>query len=185
MQKNIKFEISKFISSFVYVGFIKKAPGTFGSLAAFPFIWIINTLIMKFAIKDDILDIEYLIKLFIYHLTGVIILFIIGVISSHIYSKHSGKEDPKEVVIDEVVGQWLLVCLTSPIAIAAIDTVPEILSLFMMFIAFRIFDILKPWPINWFDKNIKGGLGIMLDDVVAAFMGTIIFYGIFLMVLEK
>jgi phosphatidylglycerophosphatase A len=46
------------------------------------------------------------------------------------------------------------------------------------FVLFRLFDIIKPWPINWFDKNIKGGIGIMVDDIVAAIFASVTHYAI-------
>ena len=62
------------------------------------------------------------------------------------------------MVIDEVVGQWLTLLLTPP----------SLLDYALGFALFRLFDIWKPWPIAWFDRRVGGGLGIMIDDVLAA-----------------
>jgi phosphatidylglycerophosphatase A len=97
--------------------------------------------------------------------------------------------DPKEVVIDEVVGQLLTLICTLPFIekIYLADkswvesTSPYLLiAIFypLPFILFRYFDICKPWPINWCDRNIKGGFGIMFDDIVAAFAAIIMFHTI-------
>jgi phosphatidylglycerophosphatase A len=68
-----------------------------------------------------------------------------------------GEEDPGWIVIDEVVGQGLTLLLTPP----------DLLNYAAGFALFRLFDIKKPWPVSWADQQIKGGLGIMLDDVLA------------------
>ena len=80
-----------------------------------------------------------------------------------------------EIVIDEVAGQWLLLCLLLPIYELAVawkepgDEGPSLLLVFAgAFVVFRLFDIVKPWPISWADRKVKGGFGVMLDDVLAA-----------------
>lgn len=87
----------------------------------------------------------------------VILVTLIGTVAAEKTALILGKEDPKEVVIDEVAGQGIAL-LFCPLAwqwfVAA-------------FILFRIFDVLKPWPVGWADKNLHGGVGIMADDVLA------------------
>jgi phosphatidylglycerophosphatase A len=73
-------------------------------------------------------------------------------------AKAEGIEDPAEIVIDEVAGQWL-VLVAAP---------PSPLAYSLAFLLFRIFDIWKPWPVRWAERRVKGGLGIMLDDILAA-----------------
>jgi phosphatidylglycerophosphatase A len=73
-----------------------------------------------------------------------------------------GIHDPGEIVIDEVVGQWMCL-LVVPLAGAWMD----IAWMLIAFVAFRIFDIIKPWPIRWVDRRVGGGFGIMFDDVLA------------------
>jgi phosphatidylglycerophosphatase A len=88
----------------------------------------------------------------------------IGAWACEIYARESGKSDPSECVIDEVAGQWII-CAFAPLSF---------LAYFAAFILFRIFDIVKPWPISLVERRVPGGLGIMADDVVAALMGCII-----------
>ena len=117
-----------------------KAPGTVGSLAALPF---------GFAL--------YYFGGQLYLLIGIAAVFIIGTIATHIYCTQTGRVDPGEVVVDEVAGQWipLLVAGANPLYYA------------IAFLLFRLFDIWKPWPIGWLDKNIKGAFGVMVDDIAA------------------
>ena len=129
------------LSTWFWSGLSPKAPGTFGSLAALPFAWII---------KDNFGWLGLL--------SASVIVFCIGWYVSFRFEQEKGAEDPGCVVIDEVAGQWLVLLP------AALD----IKSFLVGFILFRIVDIFKPWPVCWFDRNIHGGLGIMLDDVMAA-----------------
>ncbi len=86
----------------------------------------------------------------------------------------TGKTDPGEVVIDEVVGQWI-VCLL------IIDN-NHMGQYFLALLAFRVFDILKPWPICIFDRR-HDAFGVMMDDVVAGIMGAAVLYWVNLYVL--
>lgn len=84
--------------------------------------------------------------------------FIVGNGVAGAYAKRTSQLDPPEVVIDELAGQWLV------LAAVPFDATGAALG----FALFRLFDILKPWPISWFDAHIHGGIGIMLDDFLAA-----------------
>lgn len=95
--------------------------------------------------------------------------------------------DPKEIVIDELVGQWLtyvvwfgcLAAASPSLTVAKRLIVEHANSPFYLvigFVLFRFFDILKPWPISWVDRRIKGGFGVMLDDIVAAIPAGIMLY---------
>ena len=129
-----------------YSGSSSIAPGTCGSLATLPFAWIILT--------------------FSGYWTFLIILcllFILGVYLSHWAVGKLNEKDPQVIVLDEVVGQGL-VLLVAPLTPV---------SYLLAFILFRIFDIYKPWPISLIDERMKGGVGIMLDDVVAGLYGAI------------
>jgi phosphatidylglycerophosphatase A len=77
---------------------------------------------------------------------------------------HAGRNDPKEVVIDELCG-YLVAMVGHPVSL---------LSVFTGFLLFRIFDIGKPWPIGFVDRKITGGIGIMLDDVLAGMAANIL-----------
>ena len=138
-------------------GLFPKAPGTMGTIAALPFAWGI---------------VEYWgIMALLY---AAIIVSIIGVPISNAYMKQFNREhDPKEVVIDEVAGIWLT------IAGFLVPVQAEILPVWVLlgsFVLFRLFDIWKPWPISWADKKVGGGLGVMLDDVLAAIVAIIVGY---------
>lgn len=134
-----RIDINKQIITFFGIGLLPIAPGTFGSAAGL----LIGLIIFYINWK--------LIFIFIF------ILFIIGVYSSNIHQKRTGIKDDSIIVIDEVVGQLIAMALVH-------DNIILIIS---SFILFRIFDIFKPWPASYADKNIQGGLGVMLDDVFA------------------
>lgn len=91
-------------------------------------------------------------------LAGLVLLFVIGVWASAAVAADTGLEDPQIVVVDESFGAAAVVLVLpfDPLWWAA------------GFIAFRAFDILKPFPVNWVQDTVKGGLGIMLDDAAAA-----------------
>ena len=83
--------------------------------------------------------------------------------ASEIYAH--GRNDPSEVVIDEVAGQWLV------LIVAPLDPALSALG----FVLFRLADITKPWPANWAERHLPGGLGIMADDIVAgAYAGVVV-----------
>lgn len=146
----------KLISTWWLSGTVKNMPGTIGSLAAYP--------IVPILLNDRILG------------TAIIFfLFLVGLWSTGNYIQHyKASHDPKEVVIDEVVGQLLTVLLVSILLEQEMNSS----VLLVCFFSFRFFDIIKVWPINLIDKNTKGPLGIMLDDVVAAIL-AFVFIGAF------
>lgn len=132
-------------------GLAPKASGTFGSLAALPFAFIIQYYLGNYG-------------LFI----ASVIIFFVGWWTATEYMKHyPEKHDPKEIVIDEVAGMWLL--LSFPI-------IPFTWEGYVIaFAAFRFFDALKPYPISLADRKIKGGFGVMFDDILAAIYPYILF----------
>jgi len=190
--------IAKIITTFFYIGKIKYCPGTFGSLAAFP----LSYIIMYFTIKNQLIlplfgltiSEQQLVSIFLVLLIVAFFLFILGTYYSSIYIKYISQEDPKEIVIDEVVGQMLVILLCSFSIVFANNSklagylnhnvIDFIFLFFMPFILFRFFDIIKPWPINWLDQNIKGGIGVMLDDLVAAIFASVIHYAITFKVID-
>ena len=144
--------MSKLISTFFYVGLIPIAPGTYGSAAG--------------------LFIAYLIVMFL-SLPTLIILsiftFFIGTHHIHRYLiDENNTKDPPEIVVDEVVGQWVTICI--PLVIFWNFNMLYILDSYyfwlLSFFLFRFFDIWKPWPINWADRQ-ETPLGVMLDDILA------------------
>lgn len=112
----------------------------------------------------------------------VFFITILGIIASNYYCTRTNQHDPKEVVIDEVAGQMLTIAgillwhnYYLPLKQAIkINEKPgqgiELVVIFLVvpFILFRLFDIWKPWPINYIDQKVQNGLGIMLDDLLAA-----------------
>ena len=93
-----------------------------------------------------------------------LVLFIFGVIICDITNRHFGTSDHPAAVWDEVVG-FLFVMIA----------IPKIWYFILIgFVLFRVFDIWKPWPIKWLEKNIGGGLGVMIDDIIAALYAWII-----------
>ena len=134
------------------IGKIKKIPGSFASLG--------TTLFLFFLFH--ILNIFPNIILF-----SVIIIFFISVYAVDIFIKDLTNKDPKEVVIDEFIGQSIPICLYE-IAHERPKEIDQVLTFyFIMFILFRIFDILKPYPVSYYDKNFKNSFGVIMDDVCA------------------
>ena len=82
------------------------------------------------------------------------------------YMALSGEHDPGPVVVDEVAGQWLT------LAIVPLDAIWFVAG----FCAFRLFDIVKPWPVGWLDRRVKGGFGVMLDDIAAGLYAAVLLY---------
>lgn len=135
-------------------GFLPKAPGTWGTLAVTP--------IFYGYCKLDI-PVVFVIPLYIITFIGSIYLI-------NFAQKKYEIEDASWIVIDEALGFLL---------IAPFCHGDNIIHLVILFILFRAFDALKPFPINWFDKNIKGGLGVILDDIVAGIMTLGLYKAIF------
>jgi phosphatidylglycerophosphatase A len=87
-----------------------------------------------------------------------IALFALGTKAAQVVVDSDGRQDPQIVVIDEVVGMGLTLALCPP----------RIWAVVLGFLCFRVFDVVKPWPVSLADRNVKGGFGVMLDDVLAA-----------------
>ena len=135
------------------VGLIRPAPGTWGSLAAL--------LLWYFA--------EFL-HSSIYIILPIFILFSWLVCSQA--SQDSDSKDHSAIVIDEVAGMFLALSFVTH----------EIIIYLWTFLLFRLFDIWKPWPISLADKNVEGGLGILLDDLIAGLFAGGIIYTIFIFI---
>jgi len=134
------------------IGKIKKIPGSFASLVA--------TLFLFFLF--NILNVSPNIILIL-----IILIFFISLYSVNIFIKDLDNKDPKEVVIDEFIGQSIPICLYE-IAHEGTKETNEVLTFyFIMFILFRVFDIAKPYPVSYYDKNFKNSFGVIMDDVVA------------------
>ncbi len=153
-------KINIFFLTFFYIGKIKYAPGTFASL----------TTCFLFLVFVNFLDFFTL-----FFLTLIIFLYSLLAINNSVESFDS--DDPKEIVIDEFVGQMIPL-----LAIPVYETLfiaPKLYYCVACFLLFRLFDVWKPYPINYIDENTKGALGIMLDDIVAGVF-TVITISLFL-----
>lgn len=131
-----------FIATGAGSGYLPKAPGTWGSLA--------GVLLWSGLYQ---LDIDM-------YMAVVTTLFVIGTAAAGAAEKLLDQGDPGLVVIDEIVGQLIALALAPAHPLAALAG----------FALFRLFDILKPFPVGWLDRRIHGGLGIMLDDVAAGLL---------------
>ncbi len=132
-------------------GLLPKAPGTWGSLAALPLAFVIAAGAGTWGL-----------------LAAAAVATLVGVWAAGVYAARRGQADPQTVVIDEVAGQWL-----------ALVPVAQDLRLYAVaFLAFRFFDIVKVWPAGRIDRELKGGWGIMLDDVVAGLYAAAVTYGV-------
>ena len=151
--------LERLLCSWFGAGWLKPAPGTWGSAAALPIGWLLWDLGGHPALAG-----------------AMAIVFFVGWWASERIVRHArseraskgfvgeadgGLEDPSWVVIDEVAGQWMTLLFTPP----------SLLGYAIGFALFRLFDIWKPWPVSWADQKLKGGLGIMLDDILAGLMG--------------
>ena len=138
--------------TFFGIGKIKKIPGTFASL--------FTTLLLFFLIH--ILNFSPNIILVI-----IILIFFISLFAVKIYIKDLNNKDPKEVVIDEVIGQSIPLYLYEVSHNIEKDSIDALKFYLIIFILFRFFDIAKPFPVNYFDKNFKNSFGVIMDDVCA------------------
>ena len=141
-----------FLATWFGSGFLPKAPGTWGTVASLPFAWVMHSVAGWQVLAGATLAV-----------------FCIGIWASNGYTKLLGGEDPGPVVIDEVAGMWLTLIPAAYFSPCA----PDPFTYVVAFILFRLADIIKPWPASWADKNIKGGLGIMFDDVIAAIFSSL------------
>jgi len=134
------------IATGCYSGYLPKAPGTWGSLVGLLLFFLLHTLSLEI------------------YLSVVGGIFVIGTFAAGEAEKIMDHQDPGLVVIDEIVG-----ILITMIAVPATP-----LFMILGFALFRIFDIWKPFPVGFVDQRFHGGLGIMLDDVVAGIYSLLI-----------
>ncbi|MBU2864987.1 phosphatidylglycerophosphatase A [Reinekea forsetii] len=133
-------------------GAAPKAPGTFGTLAAIPFFLLLAQL-----------------PLWAY-IAVLVVSFVFGVYLCDQASKDMGVHDHGGIVWDEFVGFWI-----------AMTALPFHWAWILAgFVLFRLFDILKPWPISWLDKRVHGGFGIMIDDVLAGLFALLVLQAVHL-----
>lgn len=124
-------------------------PGTMGSLIAIP-IWLL------FCSLTPVL-----------YWVLIIVAFVFGCFLCQKTSDDTNTHDSGHIVWDEFVGMWITLFFIPQVTL---------LWLIIAFLAFRVFDIIKPWPIRWFDQKVSGGFGIMIDDVIAAIFSSLVVY---------
>ncbi len=138
-----------FLATGAGLGLLPKTPGTWGSLGALPLAWaavLWGGPALAAALGAG--------------------LFALGVWASNAVLARGGGSDPGYIVIDEIAAQILV------LAVAPLAPLPYLAG----FVLFRLFDIAKPWPVGWADRAVKGGLGVMLDDLLAAAYAAAILY---------
>lgn len=134
-------------------GALPKAPGTFGTLMAVP---------LYLA----------LVWLPLWAFIGVILLaFVLGCYLCESVSRDLGVHDHGGIVWDEFVGFWITM-IAVPVSWQTVVA---------GFLLFRFFDVIKPWPIRWFDQRVQGGVGIMIDDVIAGVFAWVVLQGVLLL----
>jgi phosphatidylglycerophosphatase A len=131
------------------IGCLPWAPGSWGSLAALPLAWAIAWRFGPAAL-----------------IAAALALFFLGWWAAETMGRASGIADDSSIVVDEVAGQWLT------LAVAPLDP----LAYAAGFLLFRLFDIVKPWPVRWADRALAGGFGVMADDILAALYAALSLY---------
>lgn len=132
-------------------GLLKPAPGTWGTLMALP-VYMFGLSLLRW---------EYYLAVLV--LTALAGIYICGKAASDV-----GKHDDGAIVWDEFVGMWITMFMMPN----------HWIWLLVGFALFRFFDIIKPFPIGWLDKKVKGGFGIMLDDIIAGLMALACMHGL-------
>ena len=136
------------------IGKLKKIPGSYASLGTTIFLFFLFHMLN---ISPNVV------------LVGVIVIFLISLYAVNMFIKDLDNKDPKEVVIDEFIGQSIPICLYEISHEGTNETGHVLTFYFIMFILFRIFDIAKPFPVSFFDKKFKNSFGVIMDDVCAGF----------------
>ena len=146
--------LQKLFLTFFGTGLSPKAPGTVGTLASLP---VGLALLYYFGMET------------LFMLTVAIT--VIGIFEINKYENQTGTHDQQEIVIDEAAGMWLSLMIAYSTAATLTYPYVDILAIVLSFAAFRLFDIWKPSTIGWIDRELKGGLGVMLDDILAGIAG--------------
>lgn len=142
----IKEKAIVFAATWGLIGFAPIAPGTVGSIAALPLCLLISVMDTPWG------------------MICLLALISVSIWIAHGAEKVVGHKDPGLVVIDEVCGM--------AVTLFALPFIP--IFVIAGFVLFRVFDILKPFPIRWFDRNVKGGWGIILDDIIAGIFANFV-----------
>lgn len=134
---------STLIATWFGVGLMRRASGTWGSLAAIPF-----ALAIASASGPTGLGL------------AALAVTLVGIWAAHVVCEE--EKDSSVVVVDEVAGQWL----------ALVPAGLDPWLILAAFVLFRVFDVAKPWPISWIDRNTRTGFGVMIDDIVAGLIAS-------------
>ncbi|MGP1358336.1 phosphatidylglycerophosphatase A family protein [Roseicyclus sp.] len=149
--------MSRMIATVFGVGYLRPAPGTWGSLAALPMAWALHEIggFWLFA-------------------AATMVITVAGWWATEREIATSDIKDPSEIVVDEVAGQWIALW---PVSFGAVFAGAEFLALWpgivTAFLAFRLFDIWKPGPVGWADRQ-EGALGVMADDLFAGWLAAMV-----------
>ena len=156
-------KINSLFVTMLGIGKLPKIPGSYASLATVIFLYILFHIL---SIPADV---------FLFFLVAV---FIISIFAVNSFTKDLTNKDPKEVVIDEFIGQSIPICLYEIAHNEPTNPARVITFYFIMFILFRIFDITKPYPVSYYDKNFKNSFGVIMDDVCAGLyvVAILVFY---------
>ncbi len=144
------------LASWFGCGFIKPAPGTWGSLGGLIIGWIILSLFGLYTLY-----------------AGIVVVTVVGLWASHHFDQAMDGHDSKMIVIDEVAGQWIAMTTAAG---------GGVFLILLSFVFFRFFDILKPWPVSMIDRDIKGAAGVMGDDIVAGLLAAMLIMGVSVLV---
>lgn len=132
-------------------GLMRPAPGTWGTLGGLPF----GVLLLVFG-GVPVLAL------------ATILVTLIGYWAADRFEKQTGTHDAGAIVIDEVAGLWLTLLAAAPTP----------LSVGLAFLLFRFFDIVKPWPVSWCDRQLPGARGVMADDLAAGVYAALVLWGL-------
>jgi len=150
-------KLTNFFVSLSYAGYIKLIPpGTFASF--------LSIVILFPIVEYKIVSLEVFVTVFI-------IIFLLSLFFINKFSSHTQSHDSKTIVIDEFLGIYLILIFYDQIKI-----INPYITMMLIFILFRFFDILKIFPANVIDKNIKSAFGVILDDLIAGMYTIIILY---------
>ena len=155
-------KINLLISTFFGNGYISKIPGTFTSLSTLIILYILFE-ILQFK------NLNYI--LILYSITFFYSFYAVMDSETEFESK-----DPRQIVIDEVLGQAMPLILIVYLSSKNLINIPVEIYYFLSFILFRFFDIVKPFPVSYFDKQHKNFFGIIMDDIMAGLYTMLIIY---------
>ncbi len=143
-----------FIATGAYTGYLPKAPGTWGTLVALP----LNLLLLLLPGQG--------------YAISLAVILVLAVYTAGAAEKILDRKDPGAIVIDEIIGM-LITLIGAP---------ANPVVWLMAFLLFRLFDILKPWPVSWADRHLNGGLGIVMDDLLAGVYAWLCLRGVLFLI---